>query len=196
VRVAIYARVSTTDQTCENQLLELRRHVGARGWEVYREFVDHGVSGAKERRPALDELLRDAKRRRFDVLAVWSLDRLGRSLRHLIAILDDLQALGIAFVSLREGLDLSTPSGRLQWQIIGAISEFERSRISERVRSGLSRARREGKRLGRPKAAVPIERVTSVAHLSVEAAASALGVSESTMRRWRRACQKTPPTAA
>src|SRR3989454_12795246 len=100
MRAGVYARVSTTDQTCENQLLELRRYCEARGWTIAREFVDQGVSGAKERRPALDDLVKDAKRRRFDVLVVSRLDRLGRNLRHLILLLDDLQATGVAFVSL------------------------------------------------------------------------------------------------
>ena len=114
MRVGVYARVSTLDQTCENQLLDLRRYVEARGWTVFKEFIDHGVSGAKEKRPALDDLIKDAKRRRFDVLCVWRLDRLGRNLRHLILLLDDLQATGVAFVSLSEGIDATTPAGRLQ----------------------------------------------------------------------------------
>ena len=110
MRAALYARVSTTDQTCENQLLELRRYCEARGWEIIREFVDQGVSGSKDRRPALDHLVSDAKRRRFDVLVCWRLDRLGRSLKHLITLLDELQALGVAFVSLAEGIDATTPA--------------------------------------------------------------------------------------
>src|SRR5258706_4050403 len=104
MRAAIYARVSTVDQEPENQLQELRRYVEARGWTGV-EYVDRGVSGLKDRRPALDQLLTDARRRRFDVLICWRLDRLGRNLKHLIAMLDDLQALGIAFVSLAEGID-------------------------------------------------------------------------------------------
>lgn len=128
MRAAIYARVSTTDQHVENQLAELRQYVERRGWTVV-EYVDKGVSGAKDRRPALDELLKAARRRRFDVLACWRLDRLGRNLRHLILLLDELQALGIAFVTLGEGIDTSTPVGRLQLQILSAIAEFERSRI-------------------------------------------------------------------
>lgn len=186
MKVAIYARVSTTDQNCDNQLLELRRYVDARGWEPFNEYVDQGVSGAKERRPALDELLKDAKRRRLDLVVVWSLDRLGRSLRHLIAVLDDFQALGISFVSLREGLDLSTPAGRLQWQIIGAISEFERARIAERVRSGMQRARAQGKQVGRPSKRVADADFESVAHLSVREAAAQLGISKSLVATRRR----------
>ena len=106
MRAAIYARVSTFDQEPENQLTELRRYVQARGWDA-TEYVDRGISGAKDHRPALDRLVADARRRRFDVVVVWRLDRLGRSLRHLITLLDDFQALGVAFVSLGEGIDCS-----------------------------------------------------------------------------------------
>ena len=152
MRAAIYARVSTLDQEPENQLQELRRYIEARGWAAV-EYVDKGISGAKDRRAALDELVRDARRRRFDVLVCWRLDRLGRNLRHLITLLDELQALGVAFVSLGEGIDATTPAGKLQMHILGAIAQFERERIRERVLAGLQRARREGKRLGRPRAA-------------------------------------------
>src|SRR6266851_6048144 len=158
MRAAIYARVSTVDQEPENQLQEVRRYVEARGWTA-TEYVDRGVSGAKDRRPTLDRLLADAKRRRFDVLVCWRLDRLGRNLKHLITLLEDLQALGIAFVSLAEGIDATTPAGKLQMHILGAIAEFERARIAERVKAGLQRARTQGKRLGRPRVAVPIERL-------------------------------------
>ena len=182
LRAAVYARVSTYDQEVENQLEELRRFVDARGWEA-REYVDEGVSGAVEQRPALDELVRDAKRRRFDVLVCWRLDRLGRSLKHLITLLDDLQALGVAFVSLAEGIDATTPAGKLQMHILGAISEFERARIAERVRAGLARVRREGRRLGRPPARISQEAVESVRGLSVREAARRLGVSRSTAHR-------------
>jgi len=188
LRAAVYARVSTHDQEVENQLDELRRFVEARGWEA-REYVDEGVSGAVEQRPALDELMRDAKRRRFDVLVCWRLDRLGRSLKHLITLLDDLQALGVAFVSLAEGIDATTPAGKLQMHILGAISEFERARIAERVRAGLARVRREGRRLGRPPAQISRDAVASVRGLSVREAARRLGVSRSTAHRCL--CQKS-----
>ncbi len=181
-RAAVYVRVSTHDQEVENQLVELRRFVDARGWEA-REYVDEGVSGVVEQRPALDELVRDAKRRRFDVLVCWRLDRLGRSLKHLITLLDDLQALGVAFVSLAEGIDATTPAGKLQMHILGAISEFERARIAERVRAGLARVRREGRRLGRPPARIAQDAVESVRGLSVREAARRLGVSRSTAHR-------------
>src|SRR5688500_13660895 len=155
MKAAIYARVSTLDQEPENQLAELRRYIEARGWTAV-EYVDHGVSGTKERRPALDRLLSDAKRRRFDVLVCWRLDRLGRNLKHLVTLIEELQSLGIAFVSLGEGIDCTTPAGKLQLHILAALAEFERERIRERVLAGLQRARNQGKRLGRPKTRPPI----------------------------------------
>jgi putative DNA-invertase from lambdoid prophage Rac len=150
MRAAIYARVSTLDQEPENQLQELRRYVEARNW-TGTEFVDRGVSGAKDKRLALDALLKDAKRRRFDVLVCWRLDRLGRNLRHLVTMLEDLNHVGVAFVSLGEGIDCTTPAGKLQLHILAALAEFERERIRERVMAGLQRARAQGKRLGRPR---------------------------------------------
>jgi DNA invertase Pin-like site-specific DNA recombinase len=185
MKAAIYARVSTSDQHCENQLVELRRYCEARGWKVTKEYVDQGISGAKERRPALDDLVKDAKRRRLDVLVVWRLDRLGRNLRHLILLLDDLQATGVAFVSLAEGIDATTPAGRLQLHVLGAIAEFERARIAERVKLGMARAKGQGKHLGRPKATVSASDLHSVSHLSVRDAATQLGVSKSVVARWR-----------
>jgi DNA invertase Pin-like site-specific DNA recombinase len=185
MRAALYVRVSTFDQEPENQLRELRQYVGARGWTA-TEFVDRGVSGSKDKRPALDALLKDAKRRRFDVLVCWRLDRLGRNLSHLILLLDELQALGVAFVSLAEGIDATTPAGRLQLHVLGAIAKFERERIRERVVAGLQRARAQGRKLGRPKAAVPVDRMLTVSDLPLAAAASALRVSRSTVKRWRR----------
>ncbi len=186
MKAAIYARVSTVDQEPENQLQELRRYIAARGWTAATEYVDRGVSGAKDRRPALDQLLADAKRRRFDVVVCWRLDRLGRNLKHLITLLEELQALGVAFVSLAEGIDATTPAGKLQMHILWAIAEFERERIRERVKAGLQRARAQGTRLGRPRAAVPIERVQGVAGLPLGQAARTLGVSRSTVKRWRK----------
>lgn len=176
--------MSTADQTCENQLLELRRYGEARGWAA-AEYVDSGVSGTKDRRPALDRLITDAKRRKFDVLVCWRLDRLGRNLRHLILLLDELHALGIGFVTLGEGIDTTSPTGRLVLHVLGAISEFERERIRERVMAGLQRARAQGTRLGRPRAVVPLERVKDVNGLPVGEAALRLGVSRSTLKRWR-----------
>lgn len=153
LRVALYARVSTRDkgQDPELQLGELREFAKARDWHVAGEFADLGVSGSKDTRPQLDAMMRLAKARKIDAIAVWKLDRFGRSLRHLVDALAELEALGVAFVSLRDNLDMSTPAGRLMFHVIGAMAEFERSLIQERVRAGLMRARSKGHTLGRPK---------------------------------------------
>jgi DNA invertase Pin-like site-specific DNA recombinase len=189
-RAAVYARVSTLDQTTENQLAELRRYIEARGWTA-QEYIDEGVSGAKESRPALDSMLRDARRRKFDVVVCWRLDRLGRNLKHLITLLEDLQALGIAFISLNEGIDATTPAGRLQMHILGAIAEFERARIAERVRLGLARVKAAGRRLGRPTIQLSEDHLTESAGLSIRAAATKLGVSPATVYR-RRSARRGP----
>jgi DNA invertase Pin-like site-specific DNA recombinase len=181
MKAAVYARVSTLEQTAENQLLELRRYVAARGWTAV-EYVDEGVSGSKDRRPALDQLMSDVKRHKVDVVVCWRLDRLGRNLRHLVMLLDDWHARGIAFVTLGEGIDTSTAAGRLVAGVLGSIAEFERARIQERVVAGLQRARAQGKRLGRPKRRVPS--LAAVKGLSVRAAAKQLGVSPATAARW------------
>lgn len=185
MKAALYARVSTFDQEPENQLTELRAYAAARGWTV-TEFVDRGISGAKDRRPAVDAMLLAARRRKIDVVVCWRLDRLGRNLRHLITLLDELQSVGVAFVSLGEGIDATTPAGRLQMAVLGAIAEFERERIRERVQAGLQRARAQGKRLGRPQSRVPVERLQGVAGLPGSVAAKRLGVSLATLKRWRR----------
>ena len=153
-RVGLYARVSTLNgQDPEMQLSELREYAARRGWTVTSEYVDQGVSGSKESRPELNQLMGDAHRRKFDAVLVWKIDRFGRSLKHLVNALADLCAYGVAFVSFRDNLDLSTPSGRLMFQIIGAMAEFERSLIQERVKAGLRNARAKGKRFGRPRVA-------------------------------------------
>ena len=190
-RTAVYARVSTVDQEPENQLAELRRYVQARSWPTATEYVDKGVSGAKDSRPALNRLVADARCRRFDVLVVWRLDRLGRSLKHLITLLDDLQVLGVAFVSLAEGIDATTPAGKLQMHIFGAISEFERARIAERVKAGLAQARRRGKRLGRPATHISAADLQRTADLSVRDAARQIGVEPTVLHRARTAAGLT-----
>jgi DNA invertase Pin-like site-specific DNA recombinase len=151
-RVALYARVSTNGmrQDPEMQLVEMREFCERRGWQIVREYVDR-VSGSKESRPQLNQLADDAKQRQFDAVVVWKLDRYARSLRHLVNALAEYEALGIAFVSLRDNLDLSTPSGRLMFQVIGAMAEFERSLIVERVNAGIKRARDKKIQLGRPR---------------------------------------------
>ncbi len=184
MKVAIYARCSTSEQSVENQTLELRKFVQARGWTIYREYLDEGVSGTRDKRPALDALIRDAKRRRFDVLVCWRLDRFGRSLKHLVTLLDELQVLGIAFVSLAEGIDATTPAGKLQMHILAAIAEFERERIRERVMAGLQRARGQGRKLGRPRRVLPRDQLVQVRGLPTREAARRLGVPRSTLQRW------------
>ena len=163
MRVAIYARVSTLHgQDPEMQLRELREYCLARGWLVVGEYVDSGVCGGRESRPQLDTLMGEARRRAVDVVLVWKLDRFARSLKHLVNALAEFEALGVSFVSLRDNLDLTTPSGRLMFGIIACMAEFERSLIQERVRAGLRNARAKGKVLGRPRVAADVERVKAL----------------------------------
>jgi DNA invertase Pin-like site-specific DNA recombinase len=151
MRVAFYARVSTRDQDCEMQLADLRRMAQARHVQVVGEYADRGVSGARDSRPDLDKMMRDARRRRFDAVWVWRFDRFARSLRHLVAALDEFKALQIDFASHQEAVDTSTPAGRMLFQVIGAMAEFEREIIRERVVAGIERAKRKGRKLGRPR---------------------------------------------
>ena len=186
MRVALYARVSTLNgQHPEMQLSELREYASRRGWQVTGEYVDEGVSGSKESRPELNRLMADARRRKLDVVLVWKIDRFGRSLRHLVNALADLDAYRVAFVSLKDNLDLSTPSGRLMFQIIGAMAEFERALIQERVRAGIRNARAKGKRLGRPRVVVDASRVASLRTRgdSWSQIQAGLGVSKGTAQR-------------
>jgi DNA invertase Pin-like site-specific DNA recombinase len=144
------------------QLSELREYASRRGWAITSEYIDQGVSGSKESRPQLNQLMADAHRRKFDAVLVWKIDRFGRSLKHLVNALADLCAYGVAFISFRDNLDLSTPSGRLMFQIIGAMAEFERSLIQERVKAGLRNARAKGKQFGRPRTQVDAARVAEL----------------------------------
>jgi DNA invertase Pin-like site-specific DNA recombinase len=157
---ALYARVSTNNgQNPDLQLSGLREYASRRGWMVHSEYIDLGISGAKESRPELNRMMLDAHRRGFDAILVWKLDRLGRSLKHLVVTLEDLQAYGIAFVSLRDNIDLSTPSGRLMFHIIGSMAEFERALIRERVSAGIHAARARGQRIGRSKVYVSVDKI-------------------------------------
>jgi DNA invertase Pin-like site-specific DNA recombinase len=191
VRVALYARVSTLDkgQDPQMQLRELREYALRRGWNVAGEYCDTGISGAKESRPELNRLMADAKQLKFDLIAVWKLDRFGRSLKHLVMTLADLEALGITFVSLRDGFDLSTPSGRLMFRIIGAMGEFERNLIRERVRAGMAHARTKGRRLGRARLYVDMAAVAArrASGESLRAIANDLGVSPALLVKRSRA---------
>ena len=188
-RVALYCRVSTTDQTCDNQLRDLRDYCRARGWEQVTEYVDQGISGTRERRPALDGMMAEVKARRVDVVVVAAFDRFGRSVRHLVEALDLFHHLNVEFISLREQIDTGSPLGQAVFTIIAAIAQLERSLIVERVRAGLRRARAEGKRLGRPRLRVDERQLRIVVNqkLPVRAAAKALGVSPSSYLRLVRA---------
>ena len=183
-RVAVYARVSTIDQSCEPQLHDLRQYVSARGWEC-EEYVDQGVSGTRDRRPGLDRLLAAVRARRVDVVVVAAFDRFGRSVRHLVETLELFRHLHVEFISLREQVDTGSPLGQAVFTIIAAIAQLERSLIAERVRAGLRRARAEGRRLGRPPVNVDLARLESTIRrkLSVREGARELCVSPSTYSR-------------
>ena len=159
-RVGIYLRVSTNDQTVENQRLDILRAAEQRGWTVVGEYADCGISGMKgrDKRPELDRLLKDASAGKLDMVAAWSIDRLGRSLQHLVGLLEDLHAANVGLFLLQQQIDTSTAAGRAFLQMAGVFAEFERSVIVDRVNAGLRRAREQGKRLGRPTVACSIER--------------------------------------
>jgi DNA invertase Pin-like site-specific DNA recombinase len=149
-KAAVYARVSTTEQHPEMQTRELVEYVKRRGWSLCKVYCDKGISGAIERRPALDVLLEDCRRKKIDIVVVWKFDRFARSLKQLLNALELFRTLGIAFVSCTEAIDTSLPHGEMLFQIIGAIAQWERSLIGERVKAGMEHARSRGKRLGRP----------------------------------------------
>ena len=150
MKVAIYCRVSKEDQHPENQIAELNRFIANReDFEFYKLYVDK-ISGAKDSRPALNELMMDARQKQFDTVLVWKLDRLGRSLQHLIQIIEEWRKLGIDFICMTEPIDTTSASGELIFHIFGAIAQFERQLITERINLGLDRAKKQGKRLGRP----------------------------------------------
>ncbi len=188
-RAAIYARVSTSNgQTPANQIGRLREVAEKAGWEVVEEFVDRGISGAKgrDKRPAFDRLCMAATRREIDVVMAWSVDRLGRSLQDLVAFLSELQASKVDLYLDRQGIDTTTPGGKALFQMMGVFAEFERAMIQERVHAGLARARKEGKRLGRPKVSRKIEQRIQAARAEgkgINRIATDLGVGSSTVRR-------------
>jgi DNA invertase Pin-like site-specific DNA recombinase len=185
MRAALYARVSTsTSQDPTVQLRELREYCERRCWDIGGEFIDIGVSGSKERRPQLDQLLAACRKRRFDAVVVYRYDRFARSLRQLVNALAEFEALGVQFVSLHEGVDTSTPNGRLVFGIFGSIAEFERELIRDRVRSGIAAARARGKRLGRPRRHVDVSKVAALRAegLSWRDIGRALGIGVATAR--------------
>jgi DNA invertase Pin-like site-specific DNA recombinase len=186
MRAAIYARVSTNNgQDPHMQTRELREYCKRRGWEIAGEYVDVGVSGAKDSRPELNELIADAHRRQFDAVIVWKFDRFARSVSHLLRALETFQALGIEFVSLTEGVDTSTPTGKMVFTVLGAVAELERSLIRERVKAGLRNAKAKGKHVGRPKVALDGSHIARLRAqgLSWLKIADKLGVGEGTVRR-------------
>jgi DNA invertase Pin-like site-specific DNA recombinase len=185
LRVARYLRVSRHDQDTALQADETGAYVKNRGWKLTDTYKDHGVSGARDRRPELDRLLADARRRRWDALVVYKADRFFRSLRHMVLTLDELAALGIAFVSTTEPFDTSTPSGKLLLHMVSAMAEFERSLLIERVKSGVAAARRRGARLGRPRARLDEDRLRELRAqgVSVRKIAETFNVGASTVQR-------------
>ena len=194
MKAALYARVSTSNhgQDVSMQTRELRQFCEARGWQIVGEYLDEGISGAKDSRPELNRLLADAHRRRFDAVVVWKFDRFARSVSHLLRALETFKALGVEFVSLSEQVDTSTPTGKMIFTVLGAVAELERSLIAERVRAGLRNARAKGKRLGRPRVAVD---TAEIARLRASGAswpqiARKLGVSVGTVYQAARGLSK------
>jgi DNA invertase Pin-like site-specific DNA recombinase len=190
-RAAIYLRVSTTGQTVENQRRELEQVAERRGWSVVEIYQDNGISGTKSRdqRPGLDQLLKDASRRKFDVVMAWAIDRIGRSLSDLLSTIEQLQATGVDLYLDQQDIDTTTPAGRLLFQVTGAFAEFERSMIRQRVNAGLARAKAQGKRLGRPQVDHRIAarvRAELTKGTGILKTAKALGVGVGTVQRIKR----------
>jgi len=185
MRVAIYARVSTLDQHSGMQSEDLQEFCKRREFQLIDSYVDEGISGSKDSRPELNRLMADARKRRFDAVVVWKLDRFGRSLKHLVNTIAELEAVGVAFISYKESLDLSTPAGKLMFHVIAAMAQFERDLIRERTKAGVAFARSRGKRIGRPRLAVQsaeIQRLKAAGH-SLRSIGRQLGVSEGSVRR-------------
>jgi DNA invertase Pin-like site-specific DNA recombinase len=188
-RAAIYARVSTDGQTTENQTTALKEVAARRGWDIVEVYVDHGVSGAKgrDKRPAFDRMLKEASRRRFDLVMAWAIDRMGRSLRDLIDTIEHLEATSVDLYLDQQHIDTTTPAGKLLFHISGAFAEFERNMIRQRINAGLARARTQGKRIGRPKIDAKTEAAIRDALASGEQGilkiAAAFGVGSGTVQR-------------
>ena len=186
-KVAIYCRVSTLDQTVDNQLIELRDHCSKMGWEITKEYSDEGLSGtlSRDKRPALNSLIKDAYRKRFDAVVCWDISRIGRSMKELVLFLSDMKDRDIGIVSVRQGFDTSTTMGEMMFQFVGILSSWEREMIRERTLAGLERAKSEGKTLGRKKV-INDEITTKIIELrnakkSIRAIASEVGVSRGTV---------------
>ena len=197
IKCAIYARVSTNNgqQSPDMQLQALREYCQTRGLHIYHEYVDEGISGAKDSRPALNQLMDDARKRKFDTVLVWKFDRFARSTKHLITALEEFKLLGVDFISYSENIDTATPMGKTMFTIIGAIAELERALIVERVKAGVKAAQARGKRVGRPKAVLDIDKALQLKSegLTSRNIASRLGVSKSTVSRYlsQNPCEST-----
>lgn len=186
--ISLVMEASDVDWDPELQLMPLREYCNSRKFEVMGEYIDNGVSGADDRRPSLDLLMDDVKKRRVDVIVVWKLDRFGRSLRQLVMALEELSGLGVGFISLQDNLDLTTPQGRLMFHITAAMAEFERELIRERVKAGIMNARRKGTRLGRkPIPPIDLERIAALYNknpdLSVRQITAKVGIGKSTVQK-------------
>ena len=197
-QVAIYTRVSTIDQHVENQLLDLRKLAAQRGFEVVREYCDQGISGSKARRPGLDSMLADARRGEFSVLLVAAFDRIARSTKNFLEIVDELHELGIEFISAREAIDTSGPMGRMFITLIGSIAELERSILRDRIKSGMRRYQADGGRLGRAPLNIDHDALVRdrLAGMSLTNAAKKYGVSRASVVRFVREAQQRQAVAA
>ena len=184
MRVAIYARVSTRDQSCDLQVRDLRTYCIARKFTIFQEYVDEGESGAKNSRPELNELMADARKRKFDSVIVWRFDRFARSTKHLLMALEEFRSLGVEFISFQENIDTSSPLGQVMFTILGAIAQLERDLIRERVSAGIRHARACGKQLGRPRRIVDRDEIVRLKAegASLRRIAEALKVSYGTIR--------------
>src|ERR1700722_3189268 len=184
MKIGIYARVSTKDQSCEPQVRDLRAYCAARGFDTIREYVDIGQSGAKDSRPELDKLMNDARKRQFDGILVWRFDRYARSTKHLLSSLDEFRSLGITFLSFQENIDTNSPLGQALFTIVSAVAQLERDLIRERVTAGIPNARANGKKLGRPKTLVDRAQVLHLREQgqSLQQIATNLGIGYGTVR--------------
>ena len=193
-RAAIYVRVSTNGQTTENQSIELRRYCERMDWRIVQTYADKAISGATRERPALDAMLADASAKKFDVLVVWKIDRLARSTQHLLEILNLLRSNHVDFCASTQGIDTTTAHGRMLFTFLGAISEFERELIAERVTAGIARAKQNGVQFGRPRVGFDINRALKLRKegLSWGQLAKRVGVSSATLRRTIPPLLKTP----
>jgi DNA invertase Pin-like site-specific DNA recombinase len=184
MRIGIYARVSTKDQSCELQVRDLRAYCTARGFDLVGEYVDVGQSGAKDSRPELNKLMDDARKRQFDAIVVWRFDRFARSTKHLLSALEEFRSLGIQFISYQENIDTSSALGQALFTIVSAVAQLERDLIRERVSAGIRNARANGKRLGRPRVKANLEEILQLraeGH-SLRKIAAKLGIGDGTVR--------------